>query len=209
MRLGRRRPPYELLSVLLQYPTNAVLDARPALAEDVAALPRSTERAGLERFMAWFVPAPAVEAQQRYVATFDLQKRSGLYLTWFTHGDTRNRGLALVRLKRIYAAAGLRLEGPELPDFLPVMLAFAALAPGDAGRGLLAEHRVGLELLRRHLDDSRYRHVVDAVRAGLPRLGAPDVAAVRRLVREGPPEEQVGLRPFAPGDVVPAAEAGP
>lgn len=209
MKLLRRPPPYALLSLLLQYPSAEVLDGRPALAAAVAELPRSSERAELERFMAWFAPAPGIEVQQRYVGTFDLQKRSSLYLTYFTHGDTRRRGLSLVRLKRLYAAAGLHLEGPELPDFLPVMLEFAAHAPPDAGRKLLAEHRIGLELLRRHLVQaaSPYRHLVAAVCAGLPRLSAPDIASVRRLAKDGPPSERVGLTPFAPGEIMPQSEA--
>lgn len=200
-------PPYKLLSVLLQYPSDEVLEARPEIGEAIAELPRSNVRDGLERFLAWFGSAPGVELQQRYVETFDLQKRSSPYLTFYLHGDTRKRGLALVRLKRLYAAAGFPMEGPELPDYLPAMLEFAALAPDDLGRRLLAEHRSGLELLRMHLreSDSPYAHLLDAVCAGLPRLAAGDLEAVRRLAREGPPSEQVGLQPFAPSDVMPPA----
>jgi nitrate reductase delta subunit len=209
MRLPRRaaRPPYKLLSLLLQYPSDELLAQRPAVADAVAEVPRSAERDGLERFFAWFGAAPAMEPQRLYVETFDLQKRSSLYLTFYTDGDTRKRGLALVRLKRMYAAAGLRLQGPELPDYLPAMLEFAALAAGDHGRRLLLEHRTGLELLRLHLRgrESPYVHLLDAVCAGLPRLGAPDLEAVRRLAREGPPSEQVGLRPFAPAEVMTGA----
>lgn len=202
-------PPYKLLSLLLQYPSEELLEARPAIGETIAELPRSPVRQGVERFFAWFGSASGVELQQQYVETFDLQKRSSPYLTFYTHGDTRKRGLALLRLKRLYAAAGLHLEGPELPDYLPVMLEFAALAPGDLGRRLLAEQRAGLELLRRHLGEaeSPYRHLIDAVCAGLPRLAPTDLEAVRRLAREGPPSEQVGLQPFAPSDVMPPAAA--
>lgn len=207
MRLpGRaRRPPYKVLSLLLQYPSEELLEQRQTIGDAIAALPRSAERTALDRFFGWFGSDEGVALQQEYVATFDLQKRSGLYLTFFTHGDTRQRGLALLRLKRLYAAAGFRLQGPELPDYLPVMLEFAALAPADEGRQLLAEHRPSLELLRLHLDEdgSRYQPLLEAVCAGLPRLGGAQVELVRRLAREGPPSEQVGLQPFAPSDVMP------
>jgi len=120
----RARPPFKLLSLLLQYPGDEVLANRPAIAEAIAALPPSPARTGLERFFARFAGAPAVELQQEYVETFDLQRRCSLYLTYGTEGDTRRRGMALLRLKRLYAAGGLSLEGSELPDYLPVMLEF-------------------------------------------------------------------------------------
>ena len=66
--------------------------------------------------------------------TFDFDRRASLHLTYHTYGDRRQRGLELVRLKRRYAEAGLPLEGGELPDYLPVLLEFAALVPEAARR---------------------------------------------------------------------------
>jgi nitrate reductase delta subunit len=205
----RTRPPYQLLSLLLQYPDEQLLSARPELEAAVRALPRSPERAALESFCSFCGSRTARELQQEYVETFDLQKRSSLYLTFYTDGDTRKRGQALLRLKRLYRAAGLQLEGRELPDYLPVMLEFAELAPGDAGARLLAEHRPGLEMLRLHLAELRspYRHLVEAVCAGLPGLGVAGLETAGRLLREGPPAEQDGLRPFAPPAVMPVSES--
>ena len=199
------RPGYKLLSLLLQYPDDRLLDARPELAEAIRALPRSDGRKALEKFWEYFATEAPSRLQQEYVQTFDLQRRSSLYLTFFSDGDTRKRGQALLRLKRRYAAAGLELQGRELPDYLPAMLEFAELAPDGVGRGLLAEHRRGLELLRIHLTEleSPYRHLIEGVCAGLPRLRALDLQAVGRMLREGPPTEQVGLQPFAPPEVVP------
>ena len=200
-----KRPPYQLLSLLLLYPDETILAARRDLAAAIAALPRSAERTSLERFWEWFSGTGPSRVQQAYVETFDLQKRSSLHLTFFTEGDTRKRGQALLRLKRIYASVGLELDTRELPDYLPVMLEFAELAPDGAGARLLAEHRAGLELLRVHLTDSKspYRHVLDAICAGLPRVAGAELELVARLVKEGPPSEQVGLEPFAPPEVMP------
>ena len=117
----------------------------------------------------WTGRATALAA--RYVETFDLRRRASLYLTYYAHGDTRERGMALLRLKKLYRAAGLPLDCAELPDHLPVMLAFAALAPAGHGEALLAEHRAAIELLRavaaRPRQPVRARARRD--RAGLPR----------------------------------------
>ena len=205
--MTRRRgePPYKLLSVLLRYPDARLAEAREELAEAVAALPRSPVRQALERFLPDLLRATPSELAQRYVETFDLRRRTSLYLTYYLHGDTRKRGMALLRLKRLYAAAGLELAGDELPDYLPLVLEFAALAPAGAGETLLREHRPALELLRSHLHEtaSPYAHVLDAVCAGLPRLTPLERQRVQQLAAEGPPDERVGLRPFAPPEVMP------
>jgi nitrate reductase delta subunit len=191
------RAPYQLLSLLLQYPGEEILAARPELETAIREVSRARERRELEVFWAWFGAAPGTELQQAYVETFDLQKRSSLYLTFFSEGDTRKRGQALLRLKRLYAAAGLELDPKELPDYLPVMLEFADFAPEGVGRRLLTEHRHALELLRLHLTEvkSPYRHLLEVVCAGLPRLRPADLESIERRLTEGPPLELVGLRP--------------
>jgi len=115
--------------------------------------------------------------------------------------------MALLRLKRLYAAADLELAGDELPDYLPLMLEFAALAPTGAGDLVLREHRPGLELLRRGLreDESPYADLLDALVAGLPRLTVLERERIRSLAADGPPTERVGLEPFAPPEVMPGA----
>jgi nitrate reductase molybdenum cofactor assembly chaperone NarJ/NarW len=212
VKLARRQhaPPYRLLSLLLQYPDTALLDARASISNAIEALPRSKVREALERFLKYFGEVDATAAQQHYVETFDLQRRSSLYLTFFTHGDTRARGRALLALKRLYRSAGLELEAAELPDYLPVVLEFAAAAPPEVGRRLLAEHRHALELIRAHLTEaaSPYRHLLDAVCAAMPRLDAAGVRAVARLASEGPPAEHVGLEPFVARGFVPQGEGG-
>jgi nitrate reductase delta subunit len=204
----RRTParPYKLLSVLLRYPDERLAAAHDELAAAVAGLPRSPEKEPLKRrFLHYLLATDPLELAQSYVETFDLHRRSSLYLGWYLHGDTRKRGMALLRLKRLYAAAGLELAADELPDYLPLVLEFAALAPAGAGETLLREHRASLELLRANLHEaaSPYAHLLDAVCAGLPRLSAVERERVRRLAADGPPSEQVGLEPFAPPEVVP------
>lgn len=194
-----RAATWAVLSYVLRYPTPAVAEARAALAAEAGALPEGPPRAALERFLAaWRGDASALAAA--YVDTFDLRRRSTLHLTYYAHGDTRERGMALLRLKKLYRAAGLPLATRELPDHLAVMLAFAALAPPGHGEALLSEHRPALELLRRalHDADSPYAHALDAVCALLGPLDVGERAEIVRLAREGPPDEAVGLEPYGP-----------
>jgi nitrate reductase delta subunit len=185
-----------LLSLLLDYP-------RPELDAAIA----GEARAGaLEPLLRWSDGTPLAERQRRYVETFDLDRRTSLHLTYYLYGDTRKRGLALLRLKRMYAAAGLPLDADELPDFLPALLEFAALAPAGYGETLLGEHRLALELLRLRLAalESPWAGALELLCTSLPRLGPVERDRLARLLADGPPSEQVGLEPFAPPEVMPA-----
>ena len=207
--MRRRRPaeppPWALLSYLLRYPDAELAAAGPELEAEIAALPGGPARAALERFMAtWTADETALAA--RYVETFDLRRRATLELTYYAHGDTRERGMALLRLKKLYRAAGLPMAAPELPDHLAVMLAFAALAPPGHGEALLIEHHPAIELLRLSLHDldSPYAHVLDAVTAPLPALTVSERSEVARLAHDGPPDEAVGLEPYGPPEAMPS-----
>jgi nitrate reductase delta subunit len=110
--------------------------------------------------------------------------------------------MAMVVFKTAYRDAGFTPTDDELPDFLPMVLDFAALCP--RGERLLHAHRTDLELLHRALTraDSPYADVVSAVSAQLPRLGRRELEQVRRAWESGPPREEVGLEPFAPPEYV-------
>jgi nitrate reductase delta subunit len=192
----RRRAPYRLLSLLLDYP-------RPELD---AAIAGEAGADALQPLLRWSAETSLVERQRRYVETFDLDRRTSLHLTYYLYGDTRKRGLALLRLKRMYAAAGLPLAADELPDFLPALLEFAALAPAGYGETVLGEHRLALELLRLRLSglESPWAGTLELLCGSLPRLGPVERDRLARLRADGPPSEQVGLEPFAPPEVMPA-----
>jgi nitrate reductase delta subunit len=194
-----QRLTYQVASMLLGYPDTELRDRLPELSEAVVSLPAETggPLAALVEHLAGTDP---IVVEQDYVETFDLRRRCSLYLTYYAYGDTRKRGQALLTFKHAYRKAGLVLDEGELPDHLSVVLEFAATADLAAGRKLLLDHRAGLELLALALRDARspYAAAVEAVTATLPRLRGDEQAAVRRLVAEGPPEEEVGLEPFAP-----------
>jgi nitrate reductase delta subunit len=195
IRKQRAPAPWALLSYLLRYPEDGLAEAPAA----VAALPDGEVRASLEQFVDGLPDATTLRAA--YVETFDLRRAATPYLTYYEHGDTRRRGAALLRLKRLYREAGLEFESDELPDHVAVMLAFAQLAPDGYGEALLAEHRPALELLRGGLSGP-YAHVLDAVCAALPPLRA-DQREKLDLLAQGPPDEQVGLEPYIPEEVMP------
>ena len=163
---------YKLASVLLQYPTAALFDGLGEL-DRFAATTVSAGRRGPPSRGSWpGCGSPRrPRSAQHYVETFDLRRRCALYLTYYRYGDTRKRGMAMVAFKTAYRDAGFIPSEDELPDYLPMVLDFAALT--DRGRRLLRSRRADLELLRRALAkaESPYADVVVAVCAQLPRLG--------------------------------------
>ncbi|MFE9445584.1 nitrate reductase molybdenum cofactor assembly chaperone [Streptomyces sp. NPDC006602] len=209
-----------LCSLLLQYPDAELTAARPVLTATVEALPPSSTAEDLTAFTSWFAGQEPEALERHYVEMFDLRRKSSLYLTYYLHGDTRRRGMALLTLNQRYKAAGWDTDGGELPDHLPVVLEFAALAGPGGGEAPLRQHRRGLELIHRALTDadSPYRHLLAALLTLLPPPTEADRAAVAQLVAEGPPNEEVGLDPYGtygegefapPGTFVPPMAAPP
>jgi nitrate reductase delta subunit len=196
---------WQVASVLLDYPDDDLVARLPLLRAEVGRLPEPVG-APLARFLDHAATTPTLDLARHYVEVFDHKRRCCLYLTYYAHGDTRKRGMALLELKTAFRRAGLVLGDAELPDHLAVVLEYAAAEPAG-GRRLLLAHRAGIELLRLALGDlgSPYADVVRAVTATLPPLAGDERAAVHRLAVEGPPTEEVGLAPFAPPDQMPVA----
>lgn len=187
----------QLVSLLLQYPDEELLDARPRLTAAARALPPALAREPLTAFTAWFQATGPLELATGYVETFDLRRKCTLHLTYYLHGDTRRRGMALLELKHGYRAAGLLPPDGELPDYLPVVCEFAALAGPAAGEEPLRRHRKGLELLRAALEQrgSPYARVLEALCGLLPAMSEAELDQVSGLALAGPPGELVGRLP--------------
>jgi nitrate reductase delta subunit len=198
MREDARAVALQAASLVLGYPDADLYGRLPLLARAAAQLP-SEAGAPLARVVEHLSATPQEEAERAYVDLFDLRRRCCLYLTYYAYGDTRKRGMALLRFTHAYKTAGSALVSDELPDHLSVVCEFAATHPA-AGLRLLAEHRAGLELIRLALADQRspYTDAVDVVRAALPEPAPRDLERALELARTGPPEEEVGQEPFAP-----------
>ncbi len=201
---------WQSASLLLDYPDEGLVQKVPMIRAAATLLPVAVG-SSIEEFLVRLEGTPLQELQQDYVETFDNRRRCNLFLTYFAHGDTRKRGMALLRFKQTYLAAGFELDDSELPDHLCVVLEYAATVDAASGRQLMLDHRAGLELLRLSLRDlgSPWFPVVDAVCATLPPLRGEERDAVRRLAAEGPPEEEVGLAPFATPEFSPSSAAPP
>lgn len=189
---------WRIAALLLDYPNQSTVDMLDDLRTAAADVdPRAG--APLVSFVDYATSTPQLELAQHYVETFDLRRRSCLHLTYYAYGDTRKRGMALLRFKHAYKQAGVELDEAELPDHLAVVLEFAATADPTTGRRLLEEHRPVLELLRLSLHDagSPYAGVLDAIAETLPPVNTADRRRIAELAAQGPPEEDVGLEPYA------------
>lgn len=190
----KRRIAHMAASILLDYPDAQRLAAWPTVADAVTHLP-----AGLaERFTRFLEATKGVapeELQRNYVETFDLKRKCAMYLTYYAAGDTRKRGMALVRFIEAYRAAGWEPSDEELPDFLPEVLEFSAASASSVAVDLLAAHRDGIEVLRAALTGfaSPYVHLIEAVAASLPEISDEIRERYLSLVNDGPPTETVGL----------------
>lgn len=191
------RAVWQAASLLLAYPDDRRAGRLDTAAELIAHVTGSA-REPLVRALTALRGLDASQAAEDYVATFDLAKRTTMYLTFWTAGDTRNRGAAMHEFVETYLRGGVEAPKDESPDHLPVVLEFAARVDPEAGRRLLAEYRVPLDVLHGALAErgSPYVDVVTAVCTTLPPVTDQEEARARRLAQAGPPVEAVGLQPF-------------
>lgn len=200
-----RRLCWQAASLLLAYPDEALVADLPMVREAVGALPTALGeplRALADDLWQAAAQGRLIDAQARYVETFDQKRRRTLFLTYWTAGDTRNRGQAILRFNSAYREAGAAPPTHELADHLAVVLEFAATVDPVGGGELLAAHATPIALVRDSLAEhgSPYAGVLGAVAATLPEPGPGDLREARRLAMAGPPAEAVGLdlAPYPP-----------
>jgi nitrate reductase delta subunit len=141
MKQNKQRLTLRVLAALLGYPDDELREALPLLVDALAvehALP-SARRDELLALIRQLAALDGYEAEARYVETFDRGRATSLHLFEHVHGDSRDRGPALVDLGQTYERAGLVLQGKELPDHLPVVLEFASTQSDKVAREFLGE----------------------------------------------------------------------
>ena len=131
----------KLLAVLLSYPSAEMVTALAEIARRLGAEPvlrRSTQDA-LAGLLAELKRDDLLDLQERYVAQFDAGHATSLHLFEHVHGDSRDRGQAMVDLNALYKRTGFVLAVNELPDYLPALLEYLATRPADEAHDLLED----------------------------------------------------------------------
>ncbi len=158
---------FKAFSALLSYPTEEMREALPEIAEEIrrSRLVGSRERDGLLELITEIGQGELFDAEERYVDLFDRGRALSLNLFEHLHGDSRDRGQAIVELKRLYEAAGFQLSARELPDFLPVVLEYLSRRDLEEAREMLADCAAILAGVARSLvaRRSRYAAVLQAL----------------------------------------------
>jgi nitrate reductase delta subunit len=165
---------FRALAALLSYPEPELIAALPEIRNEVSG---NREILNLLRE---FENQPLHVLQERYVALFDRSRALSLHLFEHVHGESRDRGQAMVDLARTYASRGFRVAGNELPDYLPAFLEFLSLIPAGEAKGMIGETAAILRALGDRLAarGSRYAAVFAALLAaggepGLTKAIAP------------------------------------
>ncbi|MGC3020375.1 nitrate reductase molybdenum cofactor assembly chaperone [Brevibacterium sp. FAM 24630] len=203
------RAVYAAASWLIDYPDEKLLERLPQISAllEQAEVPEHLKQ-DLSATIGHLGDGDPIDLRADYVETFDTRRRGCLFLTYFSNGDTRKRGQALLEIKDHYRAAGLDMDESQLPDHLTYVLEFAAGHDLAAGVRILLSNRAGIELLRLHLAEigSPWAGTIRAVCATLPALDGDDIHAVERLAAEGPAAETVGIDGLGGyGDAPPSA----
>jgi nitrate reductase delta subunit len=157
-----------VLAALLRYPDAELRshsgELRDALRDERALT--FSRLAELDRLLDRLAGADAMQVEADYVDTFDRSRRTALHLFEHVHGDSRDRGPAMVDLAQTYERAGLFLGAGELPDYLPVVLQFASTQPPPQARDFLRE----------------IAHIVRAIFSALLERGSPYAAPLAALL---------------------------
>ncbi len=165
--MHHKRLTLRVLSALLRYPDAAFREAVPALVQalDVERALPASRLAELAALLRQFQAMDPFETEARFVETFDRGRATSLHLFEHVHGDSRDRGPALVDLGQTYERAGLAFEGDELPDHLSVILEFASTQPPDVARAFLNEmvHILNAVFSALRERESPYASVIAAV----------------------------------------------
>lgn len=177
---------YRALAMLLSYPTAETAASMPAVLETLAEEEIISRNLVRELTPLTFELSrdDLYEAQARYVDLFDRTRSLSLQLYEHVHGESRDRGQAMVELLKLYSAHGLELTAKELPDHLPVFLEFLSTQPEVEAAALLGQAAHVLEALRERLikRESIYARVFDALVAIVESDRNPE--AVRALLQE-------------------------
>ena len=158
---------YQALACLLTYPTPDLQRLAPealAIIEAEALIPKTIRKA-LGRLVAEITGGDIYDLQEAYTELFDRTRSLSLNLYEHVHGESRDRGEAMVALAELYRSHDLHLSANELPDFLPVFLEFLSTLPEAQAASLLGEATHVLDAMGERLKTrgSAYRAIFGAL----------------------------------------------
>ncbi|WP_244850745.1 nitrate reductase molybdenum cofactor assembly chaperone [Caballeronia sp. SL2Y3] len=146
---------YRILSALLDYPGPALIDSLPQIEAALAEWPQASAHLG--PLIDALKTRSLIALQENYVATFDRTPSHSLHLFEHVHGESRDRGQAMVDLLDEYHGLGLEVARNELPDYVPLFLEVLGLIEPAKAQALL--------------DDAI--HILDAIGTRLAEGGSP------------------------------------
>ena len=178
------------LAALLSYPTAELRAAAGEIRDAIDREPllRGEERAGLGRLIDELVAGDLYDLQERYGLLFDRTRSLSLHLFEHVHGESRDRGPAMVDLLKLYEEGGFSPTPSELPDFLPLFLEYASTLPIKAAIELVGQPANVIAALRERL--AKRSSAYEAVMAGLLAIARTklDETALAALRAEPDPE---------------------
>lgn len=132
---------FKILGLLLTYPEGTIFKAKREILETLQseALLSKTALSGIEAFFAIQCPKDLLEVQEDYVDTFDRGRAHCLHLFEHIHGESRDRGQAMIDLIETYKVKGLSISSNELPDYLPLFMEYLSRCSFDEAQQLLGE----------------------------------------------------------------------
>jgi nitrate reductase delta subunit len=202
---------FKALSALLTYPTEELKQAAGEIGQAIAAegIIPARDRAGLDRLIEEIATRDLYDLQERYTLLFDRSRSLSLHLFEHVHGESRDRGQAMLDLAALYEKHGFRVAANELPDYLPMFLEFLSLLPANEAKEMLEEPAHILAALEARLNKRKsiYASVFRALK-GLSR-GKFSAAQLAELVAgDDAPDDLAALDAeweetavtFGPGD---------
>jgi nitrate reductase delta subunit len=181
---------FKVLSALLSYPTVELqqADGELAAALDADGLVTGHVRAALQRLIDEIADGDLYDLQERYTLLFDRTRSLSLHLFEHVHGESRDRGQAMIDLKAMYEQAGLDISAAELPDFLPLFLEYLSTLPVNEACATLGQPTHILTALAERLRKrkSPYEAVLRALAALAAAKPKPEDVAV--LMQEPDPD---------------------
>jgi len=175
----------KIISALLSYPTSELIDAGPLLHAALKAdrMTGKMQKARLGALIDDLAGQDVYDAQERYVLLFDRTRSLSLHLFEHVHGESRDRGQAMVDLGNMYEAQGFEVEAKELPDYIPLFLEFLSTQSASEIHSLLGQTLHILSAIRQRLQKRKSIYAVAFTALESIAGAKPDTEAVAAILK--------------------------